>query len=426
MNDLIAYLLKVSIGTILMYLCFVLFFRKDTFYRRNRIILMLSIILPLLIPLIRITTHIAGNIGTADVPIPVTVINSAISAGETLSGRIDSMDYSGMIVTIWLIIAALLMLRTAFGLIKTASIIKRGDLFSNKFPKLVISDLDHPPFSFWPYAVIPRKIFDNGDSGDIIKHENAHIRQGHTFDLIAGEIYTSLFWFNPAAWLIKRSIKLNHEFLADHELTRHSANIKTYQYKLLNVPVEFNRIQLAHSFNNLIKNRIVMINKKQTSDYAALKNLLIIPTVALILVAFSCNNTVNTKDSANGQTAVKQPTEVKSDKPAEGQKAEEIFIQVDQMPVFPGGENAMIEFVKKEMKYPKSAQEKGIQGTVIVQFIIDRNGKAKNAKVVRGANPALDDEALRVVNLMPAWTPGKQGGRAVNVSYTVPLKFLLN
>ena len=149
MNELIAYLLKVSAGTILLYICFAFFFRKDTFYLRNRIILMLSLILPIVIPLIGIP-HLAGrNIQFSDSPIAVSAINSAISAGNTISGKMNSLDYNGIIVTAWLIIAGLLMLRTVAGMIKTASIIRRGSLVPDKFPKLVLSDLDYPPFSFY-------------------------------------------------------------------------------------------------------------------------------------------------------------------------------------------------------------------------------------------------------------------------------------
>jgi TonB family protein len=418
MIDLIAYLLKVSAGTILLYLCFVLFYRKDTFYLRNRIILILTMLLPPLLPLIQVQ-------GSVRSPVAGSIIHSVIAVGATFTGEANTFDYNGVIIAIWLGIAGVLMLRTLFGLMKTAAIIRKGVLTGDNFPKLIISDMDYPPFSFWPYAVIPRKIYDNGDADDIITHENAHIRQGHTFDLIASEIYTSLFWFNPAAWLLKKSIRLNHEFLADLELTRRSANIKSYQYKLLSIPEEYNRVQLAHSFNNLTKNRIVMINKKQTSAYATLKNLLIIPAVALIFAALSCdNNTINTKDSAKSLTTPGKLTESKIDQTVESQQGEEVFTVVDQMPVFPGGEKAMMEFIKKEMKYPISAQETGVQGTVIVNFIVDKTGKIKNAKVLKGV-PPLDAEALRVLTLMPAWQPGKMKGKPVSVSYTVPFKFVL-
>ncbi len=405
-----AYLLKVSAGTIVLYLCFVLFFRKDTFYMRNRVILILTMLVPLILPLIRISTN-------AETPVTVGIIHSVITVGATFNRATSSFDYKGLILAIWLVITFMIMLRTIIGIIKTVSIIKNGDLYSDKFPKLVISDRNYPAFSFGPYAVIPRKIFESGEAEDIITHENAHIRQGHTMDLIFCELYTAIFWYNPIAWLIKKSVRLNHEFLADHELTACSADIKTYQYRLLDIPEEFNRMQLAHSFNNLIKNRIVMINKKQTNTYATWKNLLIIPAVALIFAAFSCDNAIDKKDSMTDQSTLKSQT-LNADE-------EVVYNEVEQMPVFPGGERAMMKFIQDNLKYPETAQVTGVQGTVVVNFVIDKNGKVTNSKVYKGVQ-GLDDEALKVINQMPHWTPGKKDGKAVAVSYTIPIKFVLN
>jgi len=447
MNDLIAYLLKVSAGTILLYLCFALFFRKDTFYFRNRIILILTLLLPLVIPLIKITRV---SVTPEEIPIGITVINSAMTVGETFTGEVNSFDYNGLIITLWLGIAALVMLRTLFGLMKTAAIIRKGTLKSDKFPKLIISDMDYPPFSFWPYAVIPRKIFENGDADDIITHENAHIRQGHTFDLIICELYTSLFWFNPASWLIKKSIRLNHEFLADQQLTRCTVDIKKYEYKLLNIPEGFNRIQLAHSFNNLIKNRIVMINKKPTRTYATLKNLLIFPVVAIIFAAFSLKalppieketvvkpeEIVAKLNAPEVKGTVKELADARIEGPAEKKAVQKeksipekqdetkVYSQVDQMPQYPGGEIELMKLIRNNLKYPVIAAEKGISGTVLVQFVVSKNGKITRIKVVRGIGSGCDEEAIRVLEKMPDWTPGKQGGRVVNVACTIPFKFV--
>jgi periplasmic protein TonB len=170
-----------------------------------------------------------------------------------------------------------------------------------------------------------------------------------------------------------------------------------------------------------------MNNKKQTNARPALKNLLIVPAVALIFTAFSCdNNAIKTKDSANDQTAPKKLTEIKIEKPAENQNGEEVFNEVEQMPVFPGGEGAMMKFIKENLKYPVLAQEKGVQGTAIINFVIGKDGKISRIKVMRSVGSGCDEEAIRVLEKMPAWTPGKQGGRTVAVSYMVPFKYILN
>jgi periplasmic protein TonB len=103
----------------------------------------------------------------------------------------------------------------------------------------------------------------------------------------------------------------------------------------------------------------------------------------------------------------------------------EIFTIVEDMPTFPGGEAALMQWLSKETKYPPIAKEAGIQGTVYVNFIIGPDGKIRDIKVVRSVNRALDEEAIRVIEKMPSWTPGKQRGKAVSVQFTLPIKFKL-
>ncbi|HEY3388737.1 MAG TPA: TonB family protein [Prolixibacteraceae bacterium] len=102
------------------------------------------------------------------------------------------------------------------------------------------------------------------------------------------------------------------------------------------------------------------------------------------------------------------------------------FFSVEQMPQFPGGELEMIKFIRNNLRYPPLAMEMNVSGTVLVNFVIDRDGKITRIKVIRGIGKGCDEEAVRVLSKMPDWSPGKQGGRAVLVSYTLPFKFMLN
>lgn len=104
---------------------------------------------------------------------------------------------------------------------------------------------------------------------------------------------------------------------------------------------------------------------------------------------------------------------------------QEIFTIVESMPVFPGGDVKMMEFIAKSLKYPPLARESGIQGRVFVFFVVETDGSVSGAKVVRGIGGGCDEEALRVINSMPKWTPGKQRNKPVRVSYTIPVRFVL-
>ncbi|MEZ5107205.1 MAG: energy transducer TonB [Draconibacterium sp.] len=127
---------------------------------------------------------------------------------------------------------------------------------------------------------------------------------------------------------------------------------------------------------------------------------------------------------ADDQTVIDVAPVVVAQQEEEEEEAEVFFI-VEEMPEFPGGEPALRNWLASQVKYPVIAQENGIQGKVYVTFVVGKDGSISNATVARGVDPSLDKEALRVVNNLPKWKPGKQRGKPVNVSYTVPINFVL-
>ncbi|WP_459188802.1 energy transducer TonB [Parabacteroides sp. APC149_11_2_Y6] len=109
----------------------------------------------------------------------------------------------------------------------------------------------------------------------------------------------------------------------------------------------------------------------------------------------------------------------------EEESSQQIFTVVETMPEFPGGQGALLQYLAKSIKYPVIAQENGIQGRVTCTFVVNKDGSIVDAEVIRGVDPSLDKEALRVINTMPKWSPGKQRGKPVRVKYTVPVTFRL-
>lgn len=116
---------------------------------------------------------------------------------------------------------------------------------------------------------------------------------------------------------------------------------------------------------------------------------------------------------------------VVSAKEEEEEEEAQVFFIVEDMPEFPGGEMALRTYIANAIKYPVIAQENGIQGKVYVTFVVGKDGSVSNASIARGVDPSIDKEALRVINTLPKWKPGKQRGKPVNVSYTVPINFQL-
>jgi TonB family protein len=302
----------------------------------------------------------------------------------------------------------------------------------------------------------------------MIAHELEHVRQGHSFDVIILEALTVFQWFNPFMWLLRRAIRENHEFLADQAVLSSGIN-RGYYKKLLLTQFTGEQLEIANSFNySLIKKRIKMMSKIKSSKLANSKIILGVLVAVSLVIVFACEQ----KESATSEVVIGNVITIKSTilddgkikiegtagdlekyrqtfaekinfdfvtdsmgntylveksevRPLTVDPGEEIFFIVEDMPEFPGGELALRKYIANAIKYPVIAQENGIQGKVYVTFVVSKDGSVANAKIARGVDPSLDQEALRVVNALPKWKPGMQKGKAVSVSYTVPINFVL-
>jgi protein TonB len=145
------------------------------------------------------------------------------------------------------------------------------------------------------------------------------------------------------------------------------------------------------------------------------------PTTVLEIV----EDDVKVEEKEQVDQEVKEDTEVKIEKKEEVVEEEQIFTIVEDMPAFPGGEAELFKYLGKAIKYPQMAQDAGISGVVYVTFVVGKDGKISDAKVLRGIGGGCDEEALRVVRAMPAWKPGKQRGKPVTVQYNLPIRFTL-
>lgn len=196
-----------------------------------------------------------------------------------------------------------------------------------------------------------------------------------------------------------------------------------------------------------------MMLKKKSSSWSRAKALLVLPISALAVVAFARpavtqfvqqiqetpvlpvvhempqqqeSSALPSKDTNVLPTQEILPQEIQETIPADTIPVkEEVFQVVEQQPEFPGGPQALMGFLAKNIRYPKDAALKGVQGRVIVQFVIKNDGSVSDAVVVRSVDPELDAEALRVINAMPAWKPGMHKGQLVSVRYTMPVAFRL-
>jgi TonB family protein len=234
---------------------------------------------------------------------------------------------------------------------------------------------------------------------------------------------TIVQWFNPFVWYYRTSLKSLHEYLADEGVLLKGYNPVNYQNLLIGQYMGIQVNDLTNNFNHsLLKKRITMMTKSKSNYFAKLKVLLVTPVAFFLVVAFTVSPVVKTVAQVDKQT---QKVEAKSQSPQDdGQN--EIFTVVEDIPKFPGGEEARAKYMVENIVYPEAAKKAGKQGTVYVTFVIEKEGSVSNVKVLRGFDKDCDEVALNVVKNMPKWEPGKQRGEAVRVQFNMPIKFNLS
>ena len=411
------YLLKVNAGIALFYAFYKLFCQRDTFFQWRRIALLSFLGISFLYPLFDIQDWVMEQPAIYELADYYTTLTSNEEATVTPVASETPLQQPDLLtICTYLYYMGVLVMSLRF-IIQLLSILRiryQGKAIYLNGQRIISLPSEANPFSFfgWIFLYLPQ--LEEESQEEILMHEQTHARQWHSVDVIVSEIVNIVCWFNPFSWLLKGEIRLNLEYLADNQVTQTLNDSKQYQYHLLGLAHTNSKTGLYNNFNvSQIKHRIIMMNKKRTRTVGRIKYALFAPLAAALLIAsnISCTSTENKKDNA----------EATESRAVEG----EVFQVVEEMPEFPGGMAECMKWLGQNIKYPAEAIEKGIQGRVIVQMIVERDGTITNANVVRGVDPLLDKEALRVVNLSPKWKPGMQRGQAVRVKYTLPVMFRL-
>ncbi len=443
MYTFLLYILKVSLSLAAFYMFFKLLCSRDTLHRFNRCLLLfilaLSAVLPFMYIDLGIISHEAaveiGELGAALEAEPVEMA-AMTDTPVSLWQRIPWQLIPWRMILGGIYCAGLLVCLAHFvgSLLSIALLIhrsKRRVMADGTI--LVAHNKAYGPFSWMRYIIVSEQ--DLNDNFDLIlAHERAHIRLGHSWDLPFVQLCATAQWFNPAAWLLKRELEAIHEYEADSDTLRQGFDARQYQLRLFEeaVGVKFNTI--TNNFNNCsTKKRIIMMMKKQTSPWARMKALFVLPVAFVAVTVISCTSPKEKKTDANQEVVQQsQPASAPeiqvvtyAPQPKEVEQGE-VFQVVEEQPMFPGGMEEMMKFLQQNVKYPKEAQDQGKQGRVIVQFVVNKDGSISNDTIVRSVDPLLDAEALRVVRSMPNWTPGKQRGKEVRVRFTLPVTFRLD
>ena len=427
------YILKASVCLALFYLFYKVLLSKETFHRFNRMALLGTVVLSFFLPAIKIAVSepTALNRTVSDLESLLMLAELHAEAGTTET--VSRVGWQEAAVGIYLIGVVFFCLKNLIGIGRMLILIWR-----NRKERLVDgSVLVHctektAPFSWMKYIVVSEKDLQE-ECTSILAHEQAHIRLRHSWDILIAQACIIVQWFNPAAWLVKQELQAVHEYEADSEVLRRGVNAKEYQLLLIKKAVGARLYSLANSLNHSsLKKRITMMMRKKSNPWA---RAFARPEISEPLNEISrvkvtefpaISDAVTSESIEKADTLQGKPTKIVivGDKENPDNK-EEPYTMVEQMPQFPGGMKALMEYISTNLRYPEDAKQEKTEGRVIARFTVKEDGSITDVNIIRGVSPSIDAEAVRVLSSMPKWQPGMQNGKAVPTLYTVPVVFKL-
>jgi TonB family protein len=430
---MLIYFLNTIIALGLFFLLYSLLLKNAKSFRWNRIYLLLSSIISILLPLASSFTWV--NAKSYILPNPSLRITLQTINVFATNIQHKELDFGKIIFGIYCVGLLWGLVRIILGYIvikriKTSSKVEKINAQYIHFNHIIDS-----PFSFMGAIFVPFSLKQKEVLRIIIEHEQAHIKLFHSRDKIYFSILQALFWFNPFVYIYHKEIELIHEFEADEFATQQFAKDDYVQNLLTTITYQQTPTLLVHHFfHHPLKTRITMLYKKSKNvllQKATITCASVTVCVCLFIVQSFAQNKASKSKFYTTPIGIDKTEIENSDKSNRSGTTQTIpdtiYEYAEQMPEFPEGDKAMQSFIQKNIRYPKNAQYNGISGKVIIKFIVDENGNMQDVQCVRKPNKGedLEQEAIRIVELMPQWIPGKNNNKTVKVQYLLPIVFSL-
>lgn len=286
METVFIYILKVNALILLFYLVYQLALSRETFYKHSRWFLLSGLFVSLVLPFVTFTKIEYYEVKRVfNNSIENNVLQMAPVSNEIIQEPI--LTNQEILFLVYGIICFGFLIKTLFDFFKLFKIIKVSN--SEKRDKLVYinTNLVHTPFSFFNYIVFNEELINPVELQNIMKHEEAHSIQKHSFDTLLAQFFIILFWFNPIVWLYRKSIVQNLEFLADSFAISQVSDRTVYQKTMLKITTQASNISIINTFNqSSIKKRIIMLNTNQSNKKNALKYAIVIPVLVVFIMLF--------------------------------------------------------------------------------------------------------------------------------------------
>ena len=301
MPGLFVFLIKVNIALLVFCAGYYLVLRQLTFYTLNRIYLVAAILFASVYPKINLARFFEQHRDITN-PVQAIVYNLQAPAKELMKPltKPDYWQWAGIIF--WLG-AAVFAVRLLIQFISLFRIYRRSKAGQINGHEVRIIEGNSGPFSFWKHIYINPEMHEGADLTSILLHEQVHVSELHTLDILLGEFSTIFYWFNPGIWLMKKAIRENIEFITDRKILKNGIDTKQYQYSLVNVSFSAAPQGIVNHFNiSTIKKRIIMMNAKRSSKIKLTRYAFLVPAVVALLLVFSISKAALIK---NGKLAHK-------------------------------------------------------------------------------------------------------------------------
>ena len=448
MNAYLIYILELNLYLSLFAAAFLLIFKYEPYHRLNRWFILGSLFLAAILPFIHF-----GSAGQAAMQV-VQLEPVLISAKSELAHTPAGFNLPSLITSIYIVGVLISLVLFALELRGVRKLIYTGTKIQDGNAQHLVSSGLKSPASFFKTLIWTENIPDESRTW-IAAHEEVHMREKHSIDLIILRFFQAICWFNPFIYFLKTAAEATHEFRADEVVVQKHGDINTYSKIILSQAMDFNPNILIHQFSKskLLKRRIMMLNKQSTPKSSWIKYLTLIPLLAVAVVINACTEDITEPESASdvqkraltveekkfvieeinlnieamtGEKNAISEIELKPEHPGiQMVEGTDIYSIAEVMPEYPGGNQAMMQFLGNNIVYPESCKEEGIEGVVFISFVIDEAGDLRDLKVLRSPDDRLSANAIEVVGKMPQWKPGMNAGEPVKVQYNLPVKYKL-
>ena len=408
---MILYLLEVICCNAVFLLIYQLFLRDDTFFLRNRIFLLAAPLLSFVLPFLE--WNLSFLTASNEFAETLFLDQVQIYAEENTKNNILFWLFSGLITG-----TILYFIYLVIGIIKIANLLKHST--KEKFVEYTLVELNNSqePFSFLNYIFLGKEsTLSEAEKAMIIRHELAHIRGKHSFDIIYMELLCGFCWCIPLFFIYKKLLKEVHEFIADSDAAQLNGP-KSYTRLMAQSTLNSMSLNLTHNFyQSPIITRLEMINKKRTPFVKHTKILMLAPVIVLLTFLFSCEGEEDVKITANGRV---ESRSLKLD------ESGEIYENLHHAAKPVGDYKEFYRYIRENIQYPEQAKRMGVSGKVYVSFIVDTDGSITNVKAIRGIGAGCDAEAERLLRESSKWDPAIIDGKYVKQRIVLNINFNLN